>query len=252
MKSDKVKTAVVLAAGMGNRLGKLTKDRPKCLVDVNGKPMLQRLLNEIGRAGFEDVLIVTGYRSEMINRFIKEYEGRMNIRTVHNPMYDTTNNVYSLWLAFPEIRTQSGFALFESDLVIEKETICRFRLPDRIALDIFNPEIHCGTVATVSSCGKLEKLFVGVPAPENTTIHKTVNIWSFSAQVSKRLQARINGYIQNGRVNEYYEAAIADLVNSGQAAFEMVDFSGICWEEIDTKDDLHRASRTFNDFKIAL
>ena len=82
---------VVLIAGLGSRLGDLTKERPKCLIEIDGKTILERLLEQAEETGeFTDIIVLTGYMSETINEFIDGWNQRENglrIRAVHNPNF---------------------------------------------------------------------------------------------------------------------------------------------------------------------
>ena len=245
-----VKTVIIPAAGMGNRLGKFTKDKPKCLVEVNGTPMLTRLLDSLELAGFENVIIITGYKSEMLEEYVSDYTGSLKIATVHNPKYDSTNNIYSVWLALSLLEDTDSFTLVESDLIFDFSILSLFRQPNLIALDIYNPDIHSGTTATVDSSGLLQKLFIKTSAPENSTIYKTVNITSFSAESAIQFKRILSNKIKQNYISEYYEIAIQEMIENEISQFKMADFTTIDWGEIDTIDDLLRVSHQFDAEKL--
>ena len=94
-----VRTALLLAAGLGSRLGPLTEALPKCLVSVSGVPILERLLRSLDSHRFERLVIVTGYKAEAIRGYLGESFGGIAIEYLVSPLFETTNNIYSLWLA---------------------------------------------------------------------------------------------------------------------------------------------------------
>jgi hypothetical protein len=95
---ERVRTAVLLAAGLGSRLAPFTDVVPKCMVPVSGMPILGRLIRSLDRCGFERLVVVTGYRSEVIRDYLGEGFDGVAIEYVVSPVFETTNNIYSLWL----------------------------------------------------------------------------------------------------------------------------------------------------------
>ena len=92
--------AIILAAGMGKRLGELTKNNTKCMVEVNGVRLIDRTLNQLSRLELTRVVIVGGYEGQKLIDYIGDrYSDRLKIEYVENPVYDKTNNIYSLALA---------------------------------------------------------------------------------------------------------------------------------------------------------
>ncbi len=103
--------AIILAAGMGSRLGKLTAQIPKCMVPVGGRTIIERALCILKDLGIEETVIITGYKHDVLESFVRQLDAGMPLRFIHNPDYATTNNIVSLWLAQPAI--QSDFLLLE-------------------------------------------------------------------------------------------------------------------------------------------
>ena len=93
--------AVILAAGMSRRLRPLTDTMPKCLLKIGNKSLLQRSVDALISCGINEFVVVTGYRSRMITDFLKDNYPDKIFHFVDNADYDTTNNIYSLWLAMP-------------------------------------------------------------------------------------------------------------------------------------------------------
>lgn len=114
--------AIILAAGMGKRLKELTQDRTKCMVQVNGVALIDRMLHQIERRHLSRIVIVVGYEGEKLMEYIDTLGIRTPIVYVHNPIYDKTNNIYSLALA-KDYLCQDDTLLFESDLIFEDSVI---------------------------------------------------------------------------------------------------------------------------------
>ena len=110
--------AIILAAGMGKRLKKLTKNNTKCMVEVNGVSLIDRLLGQIDRHNFSRVVIVTGYKGKELVEHINGISVKTPIVFIDNLVYDKTNNIYSLSLA-TEYLAKEDTVLFESDLIFE-------------------------------------------------------------------------------------------------------------------------------------
>ena len=120
--------AIILAAGMGKRLGALTQNNTKCMVKVNGVTLIERLLHQLERvkapAAISRIVIVTGYEGQKLRDYISTLNIQCPIEYVDNPIYATTNNIYSLSLA-KEYLLQEDSLLFESDLIFEDKVIDR-------------------------------------------------------------------------------------------------------------------------------
>lgn len=135
--NNRITTALLLAAGTGSRLRPLTLDAPKCLTEVSGEPILGRLVDNLRLQGIKRLVVVTGYLDHCIREFLKENAADMQLDYVFNPVYQTTNNIYSLWLARKTI--EEPFVLLESDLVFEASMLEPILVPDKIAVSNILP-----------------------------------------------------------------------------------------------------------------
>ncbi len=247
MSDKRINTAVLLAAGMGNRLRPFTDNKPKCMVEIAGKPLLAHTMNALEKSGFNKLVVVTGYKSEILKNYIEDYPNSLEIKFVHNESYSSTNNIYSLWLAANELNC--GFTLIESDLIMESDILEKFTNPNRIALDIYNPDLHSGTTASVCNDGYLKNLYLkNSTYPEKEELFKTVNIYSLCFQSGKKLLHEIDQIIKRGDVNSFYELAIIELMKRNEITLKMVNFNTVWWDEIDTPDDLERVDRYYSKY----
>ena len=179
---ERVRTAVVLAAGLGSRLGPLTWERPKCLVSVSGVPILERLVVTLDEYGIERLVMVTGYKAEMIRDYLGERFGGIAVEYIVSPLFATTNTIYSLWLARGLI--DEPFLLVESDVVFDGDLLAPLLQPDRIAVSRQLPWMN-GTTVTLDADGHVNALYPPPPgvyvqhctAPDH---FMTVNICSLA------------------------------------------------------------------------
>ena len=239
--NNRITTALLLAAGTGSRLRPLTLDAPKCLTEVSGEPILARLLDNLRVQGIKRLVVVTGYLDHCVLEYLEENAADMQLEYVFNPVYKTTNNIYSLWLAKKAI--EEPFVLIESDLVFEASMLEPMLVPDRIAVSNILPWMN-GTMVELNA-NKAVKAFHVSHDVDDERRYKTVNICSLSSQSWQRVIARLDRYIEDGRVNEYYETVFADMVADGSLEFDAVLFNENKWYEIDAMEDLHQAELMF-------
>lgn len=247
-----LRTALLLAAGMGSRLSPLTDSNPKCLVEVNRIPILERLMRSLRSHGFKRLYVVTGHLSEVIEDYLGSRHADIEITYIHSPLYKTTNNIYSLWLAGKVI--EEPFLLLESDLVFQSELLTPMLQPDRIAISKMLPWMN-GTTVTLNRQQQLDTFCLGTASRNDTSHYKTVNIYNFSWKTWKLIMERLDQHISAGKVNGYYEAVFAEMVAEGTISFAPVFFDPACWYEIDTLEDLSAAERMFpvpSQVKVAL
>lgn len=240
--SAPIKTALLLAAGMGSRLSPLTDSIPKCLVEVNKIPILERLMRSLHSHGFQQLFVVTGHLSKAIEDYLGNRYADIEITYIDSPHYKTTNNIYSLWLASKQI--DEPFLLIESDLVFHPELLTPMLQPDRIAVSKMLPWMN-GTTITLDDQQQLETFCLGSASCNDASHYKTVNIYNFSRQTWKLITQRLDLYIAAGQVNGYYEAVFAEMVAEHEIAFAPVFFDAAHWYEIDTLEDLSAAEKMF-------
>jgi choline kinase len=111
--------AILLAAGIGSRIRPLTDDKPKCLLEVNGRTILQNMLENVSACGMNDVIIITGYLEEMIKAYVEEHFPTLNVTYIRNEEYLETNTGYSLMLT-KEAVGDDAFIKFDADVIFEK------------------------------------------------------------------------------------------------------------------------------------
>lgn len=239
---NRISTALLLAAGTGSRLFPLTKNSPKCLTLVSEKSILERLVNNLKRQGFKRLVIVTGHEKECIMDFLGSGSGDLTIEYINSPLYKTTNNIYSLWMARNMIN--EPFVLFESDLVLNTSLLNEMVYPDKMAVAQMKPWLN-GTTVSVNALNQVTQFHEGTTDTYSDIRHKTVNIYSFSLLSWEAIVKRLNQYIARGSVNCYYENVFSEMIDDKSLSFESVSFDHKPWYEVDTIHDLAEAEKLF-------
>ena len=239
---ERVSTALLLAAGTGSRLSPLTDMTPKCLVSVNEISILERLILSLQLHNFKRLVVVVGHQADCIRDFLGARAGGMEITYIISPLYKTTNNIYSLWLARKAI--EEPFLLLESDIVFDEALLKNMLLPDRIALASLQPWMN-GTTVTINNRQLIEAFWCGDFTSNNVQHYKTVNMYSFSRTSWQLVRERLDQHIETNKVDGYYETVFAEMVAEGCLSFTPVFFDPNRWYEIDTINDLHAAEEIF-------
>ena len=242
-----VRTALLLAAGLGSRLGPVTETLPKCLVSVGGMPILERLVRALDAHGFERLVIVTGYKAEAIRDYLGESFGGIAIEYIVSPVFETTNNIYSLWLARHLI--DEPFMLVESDLVFDEQLLAPLLQPDRIAVSRQRPWMS-GTTVTLDGDGNVNAFYpqpVGVYGQHCTDADHfmALNMYSLARDTWGDVCERLDEHVAAGQTGCFYESVFEEMAADGNMTFAAVMFPAERWYEIDTPADLDAAELVF-------
>ncbi len=237
-----IKQAVLLAAGTGTRLMPLTADRPKCMVEVDGCAIVDTLLAALLRLGIEKIVVVTGYQADTLEDYLRKRDA-FRWHFIHNERYATTNNILSLQVAAEAI--VAPFLLVESDIYLAPEVLAPLHEPDRILVAPYTPQMD-GTGITMDQKGHVAEMVIRAHqsrANSLGTMHKTVNFYSFSETTWGPYRAALNRWVAKGRLDQYYEAVLAELINDGVVQMKGVDVGLEGWAEVDNADDLRHLER---------
>jgi len=236
-------TALLLAAGTGSRLYPLTQNMPKCLTMVNGMSILERLVTCLNQQGFKRLVVVTGHLEHRIREFLGTRAGGMTVEYIFSPLYETTNNIYSLWMAREHIR--EPFLLLESDLIFDESLLDDMRYTDRIAVARMQPWMN-GSTVTINQFKQVKAFQNNAVGDPNDISYKTVNIYSFSRSSWYSIAERLDLYISTDRVHDYYETVLAAMVADRSLSLQAVSFDSKPWYEVDTIADLAEAEKLFS------
>ena len=256
--------AIILAAGMGRRLGDYTKDNTKCMVPVNGVRLIDRLLGQLAKQPLKRVIIVVGYKGKELREYIEEqYLSTLNsqlstlkIEFAENPVYDKTNNIYSLAIVKEKLQ-EDDTLLIESDLIFSERMI---------PMIVDNPYPNLALVAKYETWmdGTMVRLddeqnivnFISKDAFDYSDVdsyYKTVNIYKLSRQFSQQKYVPfLDAYTKAVGNNEYYENVLRIISLLNNHDMKALPIGQEKWYEIDDKQDLDIAEALFADEKDVL
>lgn len=240
---------IILAAGMGKRLGELTRNNTKCMIRVNGTTLIERVLNQFSRLNLKKVILVIGYKGEELRHFIGDSYKGLPIEYITNPIYDKTNNIYSLSLAKEQLQ-QDDTLLIESDLIFEDRVIDKI-LSDpypNIALVAKYESWMDGTVVMLDNDNNILN-FVTKKAfnfDHKDSYYKTVNMYKFSKEFSTTHYVPfLEAYINALGNNEYYEQVLRVIALLDKPDLKALPLTVEKWYEIDDMQDLNNAETIF-------
>jgi histidinol-phosphate/aromatic aminotransferase/cobyric acid decarboxylase-like protein/GTP:adenosylcobinamide-phosphate guanylyltransferase len=242
--------AIILAAGMGRRLGEYTKDNTKCMVPVNGERLIDRLLGQLSKLSLSRVVIVVGYKGKELREYIGcRYDHQLKIEYVENPIYDKTNNIYSLALAKDKLQ-EDDTLLIESDLIFSDRLfpmILENPYPN-VALVAKYESWMDGTMVTIDRDYNIVS-FVPKRAFKYESVdhyYKTVNIYKFSKEFScQKYVPFLDAYSRAMGDNEYYEQVLRVITLIDSVDLKALPIGKEKWYEIDDVQDLDIAETIF-------
>ena len=243
--------AVILAAGMGKRLKELTKNNTKCMVEVNGVPLIYRLLYQLEKYKLERVVMVVGYEAEKLIDYVKSLSLSTPLVFINNPVYDKTNNIYSLSLA-KDYLCKDDTLLFESDLIVEDGVIDLLLNDERDTLALVDKYESWmdGTCVKLSDNDDIIEFVPGkkFKFEDIKSYYKTVNIYKFGKHFSKTHYVPfLEAYCNAVGNNEYYEQVLKIITMLDDPEIKAKRLNGQLWYEIDDIQDLDIASSMFAD-----
>ena len=229
--------AIILAAGVASRLRPLTNNTPKCLLKVGDQSILERTVRNLSINGIKDIIIVTGFLKEMIEEFLLTKFPELNFTFLFNEKFDSTNNIYSLWMTKEEILGHD-MLLLDSDIIFDSRIIGQLTSSDhenclavRSDHELDEEEMKLllhedGSIREISKVVD-PKLAIG----------ESIGIQKFEKKFVWRLFTILDRKILDDKdVNLFYEAAFQDALNSGCKIFP-VDVENFKCMEIDTAED---------------
>ena len=256
--------AIILAAGMGRRLGDYTKDNTKCMVPVNGVRLIDRLLGQLAKQQLKRVIIVVGYKGKELREYIEttylspltSHLSPLQIEFAENPVYDKTNNIYSLAIVKDKLQ-EDDTLLIESDLIFSERLI---------PMIVDNPYPNLALVAKYETWmdGTMVRLddeqnivnFISKDAFDYNDVdsyYKTVNIYKLSRQFSQQKYVPfLDAYTKAVGNNEYYENVLRIISLLNNHDMKALPIGNEKWYEIDDKQDLDIAEALFADEKDVL
>ena len=242
--------AIILAAGMGRRLGELTQGNTKCMISVNGVRLIDRMLSQLAALNLNRVVIVVGYKGqELVDYIGNRYDDQLRIEYAWNPVYDKTNNIYSLSIVKQQLQ-EDDTLLIESDLIFD-DAMFRMILSNpypNLALVAKYETWMDGTMVRIDADNNIVN-FVPKKAfnyDEVDTYYKTVNIYKFSREFSEQVYVPfLDAYCRVMGNNEYYEQVLRVITLLDKADLKALPIGKERWYEIDDVQDLDIAENLF-------
>ncbi len=248
--------ALILAAGMGKRLGEYTKNNTKCMVSVNGTPLIDRVIRQLSELPLKKVVIVVGYEGQKLINYLGHVRNGIQIEYVNNPVYDKTNNIYSLALAKDKLQ-EDDTLLLESDLIFD-DGLFRLLIDNpypNLALVAKYESWMDGTMVRIDSDFNIVN-FIPKAAfrySDTSYYYKTVNIYKFSKEFSRtKYVPFLDAYTKAVGNNEYYENVLRIISFLNSHDLKALPITNEKWYEIDDKQDLDIAEALFADEKDVL
>lgn len=233
---------LIIAAGLSSRLYPITKDIPKSILDINGTTLLKETLDNLNSINkisinIDNVYIVVGFKSEKIIDYVNKlnYEN-VKVTFIHNPMYSTLNNNFSVWLANNYLENKE-FILINGDVIYDKE--------------ILNETIKCeyDNFSVVDTTKPLSQDSMKVLIYKNKSLIRafsktfyngdgsTVGLHKFSKSGSRLFFETLYNQLENG-INSFHHSAIDKMVKDEKYNHYALDINGLKWLELDDEEDL--------------
>lgn len=243
--------AVILAAGMGKRLGELTKNNTKCMVKINGISLINRLLEQLSKLSLNKIIIVIGYEGEKLKNYLGYSYKAIEIEYIENPIYNKTNNIYSLYLAKEKL-LEDDTILIESDLIFEDSifTLLEQSSYPNVAVVAKYESWMDGTMVRIDNENNIIN-FIPKKAFRYEDIalyYKTVNIYKFSKEFARNQYIPfLEAYIHALGNNEYYEQVLRVITILDNCNLKALILNNEKWYEIDDIQDLDIAETIFSN-----
>lgn len=249
--------AIILAAGMGRRLGEYTKDNTKCMLPVNGVRLIDRMLNQLAELKLNRVIIVVGYKGQNVIDYVgHRYDCKLKIEWANNPIYDKTNNIYSLGLV-KEKMMEDDTILLESDLIVDSKMfnlILEDPFPNLALVAKYETWMD-GTMVCIDQDNNIVNFVPKQAFKYEDTDHyyKTVNIYKFSKEFATNSYVPfLDAYVSALGNNEYYEQVLRVITLINNAELKAKPVGSLPWYEIDDVQDKDIAETIFAEEKDKL
>ncbi|HEX5608540.1 MAG TPA: aminotransferase class I/II-fold pyridoxal phosphate-dependent enzyme [Solirubrobacterales bacterium] len=243
--------AVILAAGLGSRLGPFTERLPKPLLTVGGTPILESTVRTLAAAGVERTMIVVGHLGGEIAAAIGPRQAGMEIEYAESDRFESTNDIYSLWRGRGGL--QGDTLVIEGDVLFDPAVLKAMRAPGSenvAAVARFEPSMD-GTVVAVDPQGLVEEIFYADdqgPGFEYEGKYKTINVWLFRGEYLEReLLPELERMVKADEgMDRCFEVILASAIRERSSRFRAADCSEIPWYEVDTHEDRRAAEYMFS------
>ena len=238
--------AIIMAAGRGSRLGKLTENNPKSFIEINREKLIDINVKILKKHGVNEIIIVTGYMNEM---FEKHFHGIDGIRLIYNPFYEKMNVLGSFYMGQE--------ALSDNFVYLHADTICDISIFERVLsldADVVLPvdfkECDDEAMKVKITNGKL--VSITKEMPKETSDGEFIGIAKFSKNVLGGLKKEVKEILKEKKYMSYFESALQRIIEKNEYDIKIVPTNGEYWCEIDFEEDLEKAVKNFPESLVSL
>jgi L-glutamine-phosphate cytidylyltransferase len=228
--------ALILAAGRGTRIRSIHGERPKCLISFEGEAILDHQIHGLFAVGIREIGIVVGYESEQIIKHVeagyRDYLHRFSF--IHNSKFESTNNIYSLWLARDWLRGEA-FMCLNADVLCEPDILIPAAKSTAPISMIVDPQWRDETMKVIIRDGRVAKMSKKIPRSEFSGTY--IGITTFSIGIQRDFFRSLDKLVAGGRVGEFFNVAVQELADAG-VKVGFTSTAGLAWTEIDDPADL--------------
>ena len=231
--------AIILSAGQGSRLGHLVDDRPKCLIDFNGRTLLDRQLDTLEANGVHEAVVVTGFHDELIEQAIAARSGGPRVRTIYNPFYKVADNTGSLYLAREEL---SGDCLvWNGDTLVSRSLMAKVvanRQPGICVTIDRKDGYDDDDMKVVEDGGRLKA--IGKRLDLGTVNAESIGLLAFRAGGAEQFRGAIERAMRTSEGTTIWYLRVINQIAQAADVFTL-DIQGEEWGEVDFPPDVEAA-----------
>jgi len=232
--------AIILAAGQGKRIAKITDGNHKSFLTVNGKSIIDWQLQYLDEFNVKNIIIVVGYQKE---KFYELYGDRKNVTLVFNPFFEITNVLPSFWFGMDKLKDHTLY--LHADTIFDKEILEKLIVTDGdIILPIERNKCGSEEMKVIIKNGYIEK--ISKELTDKDAIGEFIGIAKISKHVIPSLKEIVNELMTQQSFNSFFEAALQLGVNRGLFKLKPLDITGMPWVEIDFEKDYEKTKTLFS------
>lgn len=230
--------AIILSAGQGSRLGHMVDDKPKCLIDFNGRTLLDRQLDALEANGVHEAVVVTGFHDELVNGAIAARSGGPAVRTIFNPFYKVADNTGSLFMAREELA--GDCLVWNGDTLVSRELMRQVVGNDRAGICVTidrKDSYDDDDMKVIEEGGRLKAIGKRIAQGVNG---ESIGLLAFRAGGAERFREAIERAMRTSEgTTIWYLRVIHHLAQNGEVW--TLDISGEEWGEVDFPADVDAA-----------